>query len=273
MDEPLADSSLLPTWFLFQEIQKQGIRCVLSGDGADELFAGYPTYVPHKYLPSSFRIPDRFSHWIQKLPSSSKGVSWDYMLKRYSQSHQKEWWKRHQLWNGAWFPEELQAGEDIWNIAEEYALRSGSDRVGRAMFLDQRLYLAEGVLSKVDRASMAHGIEVRSPFLDQHIVRMAAEIPMQFKLNRHGSKQILRSLFPALPTSIRQRPKKGFGSPIAQWLRSDFDYLLDGLDQDLAEWIDPELLRRIRSEHLSGKVDHRRRLWTAISLKNWLQRN
>ena len=108
LDEPLADSSLIVSWSLFAKIQEFGIRCVLSGDGADEVFGGYPTHFAHRFLPNSFRIPSMIAKRIQKLPSSSKGVSWDYMLKRFAQSQQPEWWKRHQLWNGAWFPWELK---------------------------------------------------------------------------------------------------------------------------------------------------------------------
>ena len=133
--------------------------------------------------------------------------------KRFAQSQQPEWWKRHQLWNGAWFPWELKKADNIWNIAENYASIAGEDRTGRALFLDQRLYLAEGVLTKVDRASMAHSVEVRSPFLDQHLVSLTADIPIEHKINRHGGKQILRNLF----EFFSAKTKKGFGSPTAAW--------------------------------------------------------
>ena len=267
MDEPLADSSLVVTWFLFEKIKNFGIRCVLSGDGADEVFGGYPTHFAHRFLPNSFRIPSLLAKRIQKLPSSRKGVSWDYMLKRFAQAQKPEWWKRHQLWNGAWFPWEIGESESLWDIAQDYAQIAGLDQTGRALFLDQRLYLAEGVLTKVDRASMAHSIEVRSPFLDQHLVSLAADIPIGHKVNRHGGKHILRTLVPEFSSSLQRRKKKGFGSPIAAWLRSDFSHLLDELPESLERWISPALMRRIIAEHLSGKVDHRRRLWTGVMLK------
>ena len=270
MDEPLADSSLVVSWFLFSKIQEFGIRSVLSGDGADEVFGGYPTHFAHRFLPNSFRIPSVIAKRIQKLPSSTKGVSWDYMLKRFVQSQQPEWWKRHQLWNGAWFPWEINAGEDLWSIAHNYAGIAGSDQTGRALFLDQRLYLAEGVLTKVDRASMAHSIEVRSPFLDQHLVSLAADIPIGHKVNHQGGKQILRSLIPEFSPRLQKRKKKGFGSPLAAWLRSDFSHLLDGLPEALEPWIPPEQMKRVIAEHLSGKVDHRRRLWTGVMLREFL---
>ena len=103
-----------------------------------------------------------------------------------------------------WTPDQLLLNGELWNIAEEWSQKAQSDRIGNAMFMDHRLYLSEGVLTKVDRASMAHGIEVRSPFVDHHIVELAAKIPMQFKLNHRGNKQILRSLLPHVeqhPTS------------------------------------------------------------------------
>ena len=271
LDEPLADSSLLVTWFLFSKIQEFGIRCVLSGDGADEVFGGYPTHLAHQFLPDGFRIPCTLRKKLKYIPSSTKGVSWDYMLKRFADSHQPEWWKRHQLWNGAWFPWEVNGTEDLWSIAQNHAQHAGSDKAGRALFLDQRLYMAEGVLSKVDRASMAHGVEVRSPFLDQYIISMAADIPMEHKINRHGGKQILRSLLPDFPVKMQRRKKKGFGSPIGTWLRTDFAHLLDNLPEALEAWIEPAVLQRTIQEHLSGKTDHRRRLWTAIMLRDFLE--
>ena len=272
LDEPLADSSLLVTWFLFQQIRRKGLKCVLSGDGADEIFAGYPTYLAHKYLPSHFQFPTILQPLLHKLPSSTQGVSWDYMLKRFAQSHEDSWWKNHQLWSGAWFPSEVSSQEQLWNIANFWSQKAGTDRTGRAMFLDQRLYLAEGVLSKVDRASMAHGVEVRSPFLDHHIVSLASDIPMALKLNHRGGKQILRSLLPNLSPNTQKRKKKGFGSPIALWLQQDDADLCSKLPEKLSTWINPTLMKKTIAEHKSGKIDHRRRLWSAIILERWLSR-
>ena len=121
---------------------------------------------------------------------------------------------------------------------QSFGLVKPTVRVGDALFLDQRLYLAEGVLTKVDRASMAHGIEVRSPFLDHRIVELVSQIRVAFKLNRHGNKQILRGLLPQFSKNIQSRPKKGFGSPVAQWMLSSCAAELDALP-DHTPYLDP----------------------------------
>lgn len=279
MDEPLADTSLIVTWFLFQQIQMMGFKCVLSGDGADEIFAGYPTYTAAHWM--NRRIPriglrKILAPFAQRIPASHKGVSWEEMLKRWTSINQNdrlEWWKEHQLWMGAWLPKELSRQDGLWDIAEFWSRQTNSSRVGDALFLDQRLYLAEGVLTKVDRASMAHGVEVRSPFLDHRIVEMVSQIPLQFKLNRHGNKQILRGLLPQLPKNIQQRRKKGFGSPVAQWMISSYSDRLDTLPASLDQWIPNNTMRRTILEHREGSHNHRRRLWSAFILNEWMKRH
>ena len=140
------------------------------------------------------------------------------------------------------------------------------------MYLDQRLYLAEGVLAKVDRAGMACGIEVRSPFLDDRLVSLAAEIPLMGKLwgRRKG---ILRALARGmLPRKIAERPKKGFGAPVGEWLRGPLIDILGNLPERAESWIDPELTAKVVREHLDGEKDNRRRIWSAVTLCDWLER-
>jgi len=285
MDEPLADSSLIVTWYLFNQIQQTGLKCVLSGDGADEIFAGYPTYTAAHWMNLPQQLGWRgprlglrklLAPFANRIPASHQGVSWEEMLKRWShinQNGQLPWWKEHQLWMGAWIPTDLNRSDGIWDIAEFWAGQSNSSRVGDALFLDQRLYLAEGVLTKVDRASMAHGIEVRSPFLDHRIVELVSEIPMPFKLNRQGNKQILRGLLPTLSKQIQHRKKKGFGSPVAQWMISSCTDQLDALPSTLEEWVPYTKMRQVILEHREGSHNHRRRLWSAFMLSEWMKRH
>ena len=279
MDEPLSDSSLIVTWFLFKQIQSMGLKCVLSGDGADEIFAGYPTYKAHWINQTKLpRIGLRkfLAPFVQRIPASHKSVSWEEMLKRWTsinQDGQLEWWREHQLWMGAWMPNEPSRTDGLWDIAEFWANQTNSSRVGDALFLDQRLYLAEGVLTKVDRASMAHGVEVRSPFLDHRIVELVSQIPLHFKLNRHGNKQILRGLLPQLSKNIQSRPKKGFGSPIAQWMLSSCANEMDALPDKLDNWIPKFHMDSAISEHRNGNHNHRRRLWSAFILSEWMKRH
>jgi asparagine synthase (glutamine-hydrolysing) len=128
-------------------------------------------------------------------------------------------------------------------------------------------------LTKVDRASMAHGIEVRSPFLDHRIVELVSQIPLPFKLNRHGNKQILRGLLPHLPKGIRKRRKKGFGSPVAQWMISSYSEHLNSLPNALDSWIPSNTMHRTILEHREGSHNHRRRLWSAFILNEWMSRH
>ena len=272
MDEPLADSSLLPTWVLMKAVREKGLKCVLSGDGADESFMGYPTYLAHYAHPLLRPTQSFIKRLAHRLPVSTAGLSAQYMLERWAGVQAADWAERHQLWMGAWLPNELrQCTHDTWDIVQQWSRQAGPDRVGRAMYLDQRLYLAEGVLTKVDRASMAHGVEVRSPFMDHHIVEMAAQLPLEARWNKGQRKAILRSLSPRLPVQTRKRPKKGFGSPIASYLQAHGKHWLSQLPEACEAWIRPELMRAVIQAHLDGKADHRRRLWTAVCLSQWAQ--
>jgi len=271
MDEPLADSSLLTTWHLMRAIKDHGLKCVLSGDGADESFGGYPTYLAHRLAPMGKTMGRLVGHFGQNLPTTYSGVTRDYMLRRFAQGIGLPWQRRHQIWMGAWMPDELQAEESIWQIVDEHAARaSDTDVVSRAMFLDQRMYLSDGVLVKMDRASMAHGVEVRSPFMDHTTVELAASLPVRMKAKRNQDKIVLRkAMAPLLPSQTAGRKKKGFGAPVGPWLRGPCRSLADGLPEALEGYIDPQTLRRVIREHQDGSQDHRRRLWSAIILARW----
>ena len=272
MDEPLADSSLVPSYLLMQEANKMGLKVLLSGDGADESFGGYPTYWGHllsPILPTVAKISNRLTQW---LPAKPTPFSTQFALERLKRGPHASWWKRHQLWMSAWQPEDLIHNDAIWGPSEFWATKAGSG-ICSALYLDQRLYLAEGVLTKIDRASMAFGVEVRSPFMDQHLVELAAQMPLQAKL-LHKRKGILRKLLKEyLPKPIAQRSKKGFGSPVSQWLREHMKAQLATLPEILEEFILPETLQRILEEHSSQKKDHRRKIWSALVLAEWLKRH
>ena len=184
--------------------------------------------------------------FIQRIPASHKGVSWEEMLKRWSsinQDGQLQWWKEHQLWMGAWMPNELAQTNGLWDIAEFWAGQTNSSRVGDALFLDQRLYLAEGVLTKVDSNLDGTWHRRRSIFRSSNR-RTGQSNSSLFKLNRHGDKQILRGLLPQFSKNIQSRPKKGFGSPVAQWVLSSCATELEALPEALDTWITKSQMRR-----------------------------
>lgn len=271
MSEPLADSSLVATWALMRMVRGAGVKCVLSGDGADESFAGYPTYLAHRLTPAARPVRSLLNRLVGRLPTRHDGVTVDYMARRFSSGLDLGWAARHQHWMGAWSGRELPPATSLPSILEAHASRvSDADPVSRAMFLDQRMYLADGVLVKVDRASMAHGVEVRSPFLEHTLVELAASIPVGHKLHGRTGKVVLkRALQDALPAETLARRKKGFGTPVGPWLRGPCASLLDGLPDALADIVPPERMASVMAEHRSGRMDHRRRLWSALILARW----
>ena len=154
---------------------------------------------------------------------------------------------------GGWLPHEIQATDDVWARVDRLADRAGDDHTGRAMYLDQRMYLADGVLVKVDRAAGAYGIEVRSPFLDHSIVELAASMGTGHHIRGMANKRVLRAaMAPILPEPVRTRPKKGFGTPVGPWLRGSSRILLKDLPDRTAAWIPSDTCAKIVAEHIDG---------------------
>jgi len=273
LDEPLADSSLVATWALMSSVRAAGFKCVQSGDGADESFGGYPTYLAHQLARPASAGRALLGRLVERLPVRHEGVTAGYMARRFVDGLGRPWPQRHQVWMGAWLPEEVGATEADWTVVQAHADAGDgptADAVSRAMYLDQRLYMAGGVLTKVDRASMAHSVEVRSPFLDYRLVELAADIPASMKVRGQRNKIVLRrAVADWLPAAVAQGKKKGFGSPVGPWLRGPCGHLLDGLPEAVEGMIDPDALRQRIRAHRDGSADHRRRLWSAIVLARW----
>ena len=273
MDEPIADSSLVPTLRLMELVSESGLRCVMSGDGADEAFAGYPTCRAHQLAPLATPASGLLRRLTRHLPTRSEGVTADYMARRFTLGLGLPWARRHQIWMGAWLPEELDIGDEsaVWAQVDAHALAAEhADPASRALYLDSRLYMSDGVLVKMDRASMAHGIEVRSPFLDRSVVELAASIPIGHKLHGRDTKHVLRvAAKGTVPDDVLRRAKHGFGAPVGPWLRGPNKDLLNGVEDTLSDLIPPAQWRRVVAEHMAGQEDHRRRLWSAVILANW----
>lgn len=271
LDEPLADSSLIATWRLMELVAESGLKAVLSGDGADESFAGYPTCLAHKVAGPGRLLAGPLRSALERRPAAQAGVSRDYMARRFVEGLGRPWARRHQVWMGAWLPEELDVDGSVWELVDGWAARAeDSDAVGRALYLDQRLYLAEGVLTKVDRASMAHGVEVRCPFLDHGVVELAADMSSGMKLRGLSTKAVVREVARSLlPAETLARRKQGFGTPVGPWLKGPARSLLAGLPDGLHGLLPADVLTRCIDQHVAGKVDHRRRLWSALVLARW----
>ena len=271
MDEPLADSSLIATWRLMALVREAGLKCVLSGDGADETLGGYPTYLAHQLAGPARLLRGGLRHAVEKMPVRTDGVTQDYMAKRFVSGLDEPWQRRHQVWMGSWYAAEIGADEAVWSRTDTLAQAAGTDTVGRAMGLDQRMYLSDGVLVKVDRSAGAHGLEVRSPFLDHSIGNLAAQMGTGHHIRGRATKRVLRAAMEGVvPDPARTRTKKGFGTPVGPWLRGPCQHLLEDLPTRTAAWIPEAACANAISEHLSGTADHRRRLWSALVLAEWM---
>lgn len=291
LDEPIGDSSIVPTW-LVSRMARSRVKVVLGGDGGDELFAGYPTYLAHRWTEAIARfLPATAIPWLQqaaeRLPVSHAYQSLDFRLKRWARHLGVAPARRTALWMSAVDPSELGAllgtslaDGDLFAALDESwpgTVGRGSD-MERAQVQDQAVLLPL-ILAKVDRASMWHGLEVRAPFLARAMVEVAASLPARERIRgRRGKVALRRALRPWLPAQILDAPKQGFAMPIGAWLRGPLGGLAEekifGPHSLVREgWLRETILRRWFEEHRRGLVDHRKALWTLLVLELWRSRN
>jgi asparagine synthase (glutamine-hydrolysing) len=282
-DEPSADAGALPVWFLAQ-MSRKDVTVLLSGEGADELFAGYLTYRADRYGAAARRLPA----FMRKaalaaaglLPVSDEKISFEYKVKRFLQGSLLAPELAHVFWNGTFCETEkrnLFCYADSKPLAGIVAAEECGSRLQRSLAFDQRYYLPDDILYKVDRISMAHSLEVRPPFLDPRIVDFANNLPDHFKLRGSESKVILRRLMKSrLPNSTVRRPKVGFDIPIHDWFRGALKpLLLDTLCEEavssskLFRWAAVERLLR---EHLERRANWGYHLWGLVILLIWMRR-
>jgi asparagine synthase (glutamine-hydrolysing) len=289
LDEPLVDGSFLPIYAL-SRMARRAVTVVLSGDGGDELFCGYPTFLAE----SAARWVRRLPRWTQRLatdvvnrvPPSPRYGSAEFLLKQFFRAlpHPPE--IRTQLLLGGLQPAEQHAllspavraacaGFDPYEgLTRAVAEPPGLAPMERLIYQHCAFYLADQNLATVDRASMACGLEVRSPFLDRPLIDLASRIPASLKLSGWRTKYILkRAVAGDLPPAILHRRKQGFGVPLGAWLRGP---LRDILEVRLAPervarigLFDPAAVRRVTSEHVGGRRDHRKLLWGLLMLDAW----
>src|SRR6266850_7222689 len=288
LDEPLVDASFLPKYALARAA-RGSVKVALSGDGGDELFCGYPTFLadsPARWLHAALPPPARrVAGWLaDRMPASSAYGSIDFLLRQFVRSLPYPPEVRIQLQLGG-----LTASEQARLLApgirhavktfDPYAeLTSDSERsaprdpIERLIQHHARFYLADQTLVAMDRASMAAGLEVRAPFLDPALVELAATMPSSLKLHEWRTKYILKNaLRGVLPPSVVWRRKQGLGVPIAAWLRGP---LRDVMASRLAAvsrrgLVDPSAVTRLAAEHVDGRRDHRKILWALMMLDAW----
>ncbi len=282
-DEPGADAGALPLWFLAQMTSRE-VTVVLTGEGADELFAGYLTYEADRYNALARRIPAGLRQaalaFAMHLPVSDEKIGFEYRLKRFLQGTLLSPEMAHVFWNGTFSEAEKQRlflFADAAPLAGVLAEMDAGEDLQRYLDFDQRYYLPDDILYKVDRISMAHSLEVRPPFLDPRIVDFAAALPERLKLRGSNSKYVLRRLMKdKLPRTVLQRPKIGFDVPIHEWLRGVLrPLLLDTLSQEavlasgLFHW---PAVKRLVNAHLERKANYGYHLWGLMVLLIWMKR-
>ncbi len=291
-DEPFGDSSAVPTWYL-SKLTRGEVTVALSGDGGDELFAGYDRYralwlsrLFQRALPF-YRLPG--ISLVQKLPDSSRQRSFIRRAKRFLEVLGQDTARRYMNWLQI-FPESLRAelyepsfveslsGEDPFEFLHRAWVRSGDrDVVTKASLADLETYLPCDLMTKVDIASMAHGLEVRTPMLDYRLVEFAASLPVSYKFKGSRGKLMLRNAFhDLLPSTVWTRKKMGFGVPLPGWLRGPLkpmvhDLLL-GPSTRVLQFFKRDTMQRLIDEHETMRHNHSYRLWNLLILEKWLRR-
>src|SRR5882672_5521399 len=259
--EPLADPAILPT-FLLARAARQHVKVILSGEGADELFGGYPTYIGHKVAPMYDALPSfvraALRRAVQRVPSSTKKVTLEFLLKRFVSDAEKPWIERHLAWFGTGLsPAVYKLGSHLPDVPPP----SNGDPLAGAMLLDYRSYLRDNLLVKVDRATMLSSVEARAPFLDRDVTRFALSLPAALRVRRLETKWILKKAAEAwLPKEVIYRRKRGLSVPIASWinsgLRAEVDRLLGPQKLRREGLLNEATVTRLLDEHRSGRANH-----------------
>jgi asparagine synthase (glutamine-hydrolysing) len=291
LDEPFADPSILPT-YLLSRFTRQHVTVALGGDGADELLAGYPTFTADR-VATLYRLPRAVHDRVvvplaNRLPVSTTNFAFDFKLKQFLRGAPAPRDLRHPTWLGSFTSaeqERLLATTVSDPLAEQrrvLAAAPTSDRLEQLIYLYAKTYLQDDILVKVDRASMACSLEVRAPFLDVDLVQFLGAIPSGLKLRRFDTKHVLKvAMRELLPRGIASRSKKGFGIPVATWFKGPLrERLLDELSPDRLrsqDIFDPAGVQLLIDEHMTGRRDHRKPLWTLFVFqlwhRRWIERN
>jgi asparagine synthase (glutamine-hydrolysing) len=292
-EEPTADSSMIAVYYLAQ-VARQEVTMALAGDGADEILAGYETYQAH-YL---YRVYRRLPRWLRRgileplvraLPVSDARVSLDYRLKRFVAADGLTPEDAHPTWRMIFdagprrrmlapVADQLGSDADVLDLYRAcFARTNARHPLNRMLYVDTRLYLPNDMLVKVDRMTMAHGLEARVPFLDHRLVEFAASVPPRLKLKglRHKKYLLKASLAGRLPRRVLRRGKQGFNVPVARWLKGELlpfarEHLSPALVRDIGV-LDAAEVERVTRDHLEGRADNSHQIWCLLTLSLWWQ--
>lgn len=287
-DEPFGDSSALPT-YIVSRLTRGEVTVALTGDGGDEMFAGYPRF-------AGMMVAEGMPHWVARagdflgrgLPFNPDFRSPSRRFSRFFAAAALPGAERMLRWIG-FFGDRLQEllKPDLASLlsraelTESFRIPLGANGdlspLARTLALNFDTYLLDDLLVKADRNSMAHGLELRSPFLDTEVMEFAGSLPDDLRIRGRTLKYLLRHSFrDLLPDSIFRRGKMGFGIPLPTWFRTHWrplveDRILDA-ESALWAWLRPEPVRSLVAEHMAGKSDHGHQIWALLTLEGWLRR-
>ena len=290
LDEPLGDASIIPT-YLLSEFTREKVTVALGGDGGDELLAGYPTFQAHIMANYYQKVPSFIRYIIKKigysLPVSTKNISFDFKVKRFLSGMDYNPYTRQQIWMGSFHDQDLPyllspeiqkqcRLENLYGPIQEHLQNALGSSLEKILYLYTKLYLQDDILTKVDRASMATSLEARAPFLDVDLVEFILKMPVSLKLKGLTTKYLLKKILAKkVPNHILNRPKKGFGIPVAKWLKDDLKPMILELfkeekirEQGLFQY---SYIKKMLQDHFCGKKDNRKQLWTLSVLQMWIE--
>jgi len=286
-DEPSADAGALPVWFL-SKLCKRKTTVALSGEGADELFGGYLTYRADRISRVIRRFPSTIVSLglaaIRRWPVSDEKMGFDYKATRLLEGCLMQPELAHAYWNGTFAKKDLESlvrepmpGTLAQILGQIHNLPNVNDDLAPYLWLDQKYYLADDILTKSDRMSMAHSVEVRPPFLDHRIVEFAASLPTSLKIQGAKQKVVLKQLMAdKLPHTILHRKKTGFDIPAHEWLRGPLrNLLVDTLRFGLQEYrsfFQRDSIERLMERHFRREINVGYHLWGFLILFLWMKK-
>ncbi len=283
-DEPFADSSALPT-YLVSKLAAEDVKVALSGEGGDELFGGYYTYVADLLAESIGSVARFAAPLVERLPSSSRRASLDYRAKRFVRAAHLPALERHHGWKEIFSADaraELTgrhgAPDPVDLLRARFAETEGHELLARLQDVDLGIYLVDDLLTKTDRASMAWSLETRVPFMDTMVSNFAFSLPTRQKVRGLSKKHLLRkALAPLLPHEVVHGRKRGFSIPAAKWLRGELEpFARETLSAERLRrqgYLDPAVVGRVLDNHVAGREDLSRQLWGLLAFTLWHERH
>ena len=283
-DEPFADSSALPT-YLVSQLAAEDVKVALSGEGGDELFGGYYTYAADLLVQRAGWTAPLLRPLVERLPTSSARASFDYRAKRFVRAAHLPPLERHHGWKEIFSPDARAAltgrrgdFDPVDLLRARFAETEGAEPLARLQDVDLGTYLVDDLLAKTDRASMAHSLEARVPFLDPVVTNFAFALPTRHKVRGFRKKVLLRkAAAPLVPPELLGRRKRGFSIPAAAWLRGELEpFARDTLSPDTLQrqgFFRPETVTRLIDDHVAGREDLSRQLWGLLAFTLWHERH